>query len=488
MKIMMKRKIILLSLLFLGVSSAYSTLVVDVNKSYSIPKVLEPSSEAVLFLTLTNYGMNNVYSFEADLYAPSCVSILENKKVDVDIIPAGSSYTIPVRLQIGDCKSDIYTLRVDASYTDGSSSVDTDFYYPLIISKISNLLLENVSVPNIVYSGSYFRVSFDLKNEGPEVKDLYIITNSTCAIPRDKAAMYIPVIYENGAEHVDITMKALKPGPCPIYFNIIYRDWQGNILNTTKVLFTSIAQAIPVLSLSSTESISSPGEYGNLTITLSNSGPLDLNSIVLRLYDPSGKIYFDKQELSVGDLSSGSTRKILIKFYVDPEAEGKLYPILINVTYSDDSGVLYRNAFISKIIVSKNPELKAFVSDYDLSSKKLSITVADVDNVGVKGVYVELLPGDGYKIVGSSIGFIGDIDAQDYERVSFKIIPLSQNLTINAVIHYRDASGKEYSKKVQMSYEIPYKESNGVWIYILALIIVGYIVYRWRLKNNKEEE
>jgi len=105
---------------------------------------------------------------------------------------------------------------------------------------------------------------------------------------------------------------------------------------------------------------------------------------------------------------------------------------------------------------------------------------------------VELLESDNFEILSEDHVYLGDVDPDDDESVSFSLdlSSSSETIVLPLMLYYRDANNVVYSEEVDFEFDLAHKTNGGFpWGTIIFLIIIGVIGYfAWKKKWFKKKK
>ncbi len=222
-------------------------------------------------------------------------------------------------------------------------------------------------------------------------------------------------------------------------------------------------------------------DSGKVSFNLHNIGTISAKDVKIKLMLPNGfsiKNTDTKNYLSFG---KNEIKTITYEFETDPNIKPGMYSgkILIDY-YNDDRTKHYSSEYNFGIIVNTKNKVYSFVEHYEYNEKKKTVEISiDVVNKGsqdIKYVKVKILPGD-YKIV-NGIGYIGDIDAGDYDSVDLAIEPKKENFTLNYEVEWANYFNEEFKQKnsEELKVEIPKDKTEKNKIKQYGLILLGILL------------
>ncbi|MCD6199976.1 MAG: hypothetical protein J7K15_15650 [Deltaproteobacteria bacterium] len=122
----------------------------------------------------------------------------------------------------------------------------------------------------------------------------------------------------------------------------------------------------------------------------------------------------------------------------------------------------------------------------------ITIGVANRGLAEAKHIIITIVEDDQFKVIGSSTGYIGDVESDDYDTADFTILPQSGCRNVTIKVDYADDYGNQYSMttdipiKVYSSEEMKEIAPGGggyTWIIIAALVLLLAFVFRKRIRR-----
>lgn len=254
--------------------------------------------------------------------------------------------------------------------------------------------------------------------------------------------------------------------------------------------------------VSTTPSEIAPGSSGTINLKLENIGSTQLKDIRVELTLPTQiAAYQDTSRKKIESLASAESKSLSFGIIATPSADEGVYKIPLNVKYYNTIGDEKNENMSISVSIGSSPTLIGEFKSSDIYKGNLlgtvKITVIN-NNIGnVKFLKVQLSDSDAYKIIGSDLDYIGDLDSDDFSEVSFKVSLNydSDSVDLPLVLSYKDSLNRDYEQKLDIIFNIPTakeagikKSYTGILIVIIALVIIGYIVYRRYSKSRKNNK
>jgi hypothetical protein len=170
----------------------------------------------------------------------------------------------------------------------------------------------------------------------------------------------------------------------------------------------------------------------------------------------------------------------------NPDAEGVLYKVPIDIEYIDSTGTSYTKSDVIAFIVGDAPKLSVLLSESAVktagSNGKVSIILVNSGLVGLKFLNIELVESNDYTILSANEEYIGNLDSDDTDNVDFDIYAKSGITALNLKfdLTYLDINNNAYSETITVPVPL-YSASQLSMLGIKAgtnplLIIAGLVV------------
>ncbi len=242
-----------------------------------------------------------------------------------------------------------------------------------------------------------------------------------------------------------------------------------------------------------------PGQQGKVTIDVTNnlnnditdaSLTLDLSKVpfisVSSSTDTIDKIKEDDSESFI--LSIKSANDIKPGDYNIPY----VLSYKINETPKTSIGTI-------GVSVEANPDLQPSVTqDQPVIGikEKINLKIINKGLADAKFVSVKIFP-EGFTLLSSDESYIGTVASDDFDTISFDIIPISQNANLAGTISYTDFNNNKitkdinlplvvYSRNKALELGIIQQSYTSLIILILIILIILWIVWRTIRKRRKK--
>ncbi len=439
------------------------SLYFDLTKSYTVPKIIEPNKDFTYFLYLVNNEGTPVYDVKVKFYPPECLKL---SKDEYDIDTLYNIYVIPLKVE-NNCGEGTYWIDAKIEYYNNKGYQEIKETIPIIVTSVPNILIKKVESKN-AYPGKIANITVYLDKRN--VYDLRVYINSTCVYPKTS---YI-YVGDSNSFWFEVHVPYRTYGICPIVLTFVYQDWQENQYKDVKAISIKINKL-----LGDVELYNYTVKNDNLIIKIKNNWNTKIYNVHLVL--SSRDILFKKSEAYIKELQPYQIYELRFPFIKDKEGR---FLVTINMFYTDENGNLYNKTLVIPVEIFSKPDV--LVKLQKVEGNDIRLIVINSANSDVKSLYLELLPGD-YKIIGSRIIYIGDLEANDYDTAEFKIIPLNKTVILKLKVYFKDALGKVHVLSKNITVTFP-EEKKNTSIYYALLVIVPVIIYFVFKKRKREEE
>jgi len=245
-----------------------------------------------------------------------------------------------------------------------------------------------------------------------------------------------------------------------------------------------------------------PGKVGNLNLQITNTGSTTASDVRLQINLPDELLFFeDISKRKIAKLYAGESQKLSYNIIALPTASEGIYESSITIDYISHIGSERQDNDTFGIIIKSEPKLFSFIESSEIykGNDIGSITIKFVNNgiADIKFLTVELQDSEEYKILEDNKEYIGDLDSDDFESVSFrvKVDEKKDKIVFPLKISYKDSLNNNYEEQFGVNLEIlKAKEAgidtNGTIIIVLVVFLAagaGYYYYK-KYKKKKARE
>ncbi len=360
--------------------------------------------------------------------------------------------------------------------------------------------------PDPVQPGSYADVKFGITNYGmSSVDTLYIKADNNypfTVVGEDNKQIsgLASVQTDSNMQIVHFLIQVNKdayPGKVPltIEYSTDKKSW---IKETFYISIGSSGDKVLIGSAKTTPEVVQPGKKVMISINLTNYGNSLIKDVHLNMDLSSLQGVFapvntptNKEISFISPKQSIESNFMLI---LSPNAKSGVYSLPMSISYKDSEGRLHEVHDLVGVIVGGKPSITMQLIDTPefIVGRKGELTFK-VINSGIldsKFVKVTLPKPKGLEIESPESQYVGDIDSDDYETVTYDIKPEEQgNINIPVKITAYDALGNEYNYTNNINIRVYSEEearklgliktNNFVAVSIIILVVLAaYFVYK----------
>ncbi len=360
--------------------------------------------------------------------------------------------------------------------------------------------------PDPVQPGSYADVKFGITNYGMSSVDTFYIKADNnypfTVVGEDSKQIsgLASVQTDSNMQIVHFLIQVNKdayPGKVPltIEYSTDKKSW---IKETFYISIGSSGDKVLIGSAKTTPEVVQPGKKVMISINLTNYGNSLIKDVHLNMDLSSLQGVFapvntptNKEISFISPKQSIESNFMLI---LSPNAKSGVYSLPMSISYKDSEGRLHEVHDLVGVIVGGKPSITMQLIDTPefIVGRKGELTFK-VINSGIldsKFVKVTLPKPKGLEIESPESQYVGDIDSDDYETVTYDIKPEEQgNINIPVKITAYDALGNEYNYTNNINIRVYSEEearklgliktNNFVAVSIIILVVLAaYFVYK----------
>lgn len=246
----------------------------------------------------------------------------------------------------------------------------------------------------------------------------------------------------------------------------------------------------------------SPGKTTTLKISMKNNADSYLRDVTVKL-DLSTVPFLtidSTSEKKIYIIESNKEKSVEYKLLISPSGYCQPYKIPINISYYDSTGELYTKSDYITLLVSSTPDIFVDLEESEIfTSGQVGEVILNVINKGlgnVKFLTVRLEEGN-YDIISPSEIYIGNLNSDDFDSVTFKIFAGQANdtLPLKISLSYKDNNNVDYleekivdlrlysGEEISRYGLVPSADPTGFIILILAIAGIAYWYYKKKRKK-----
>jgi len=269
-------------------------------------------------------------------------------------------------------------------------------------------------------------------------------------------------------------------------------------ISTDRANRLAFGYVLYISEVSTTPAQIAPGADGTVNMALENIGDSELRDIRIELNLPAElATYQDASKKKIDSLASGTLTDISFKIIAIPSADEGVYKVPVNFKYINSIGDEKSENNTISVSIGSSPQLIAELSSSEVykgnSLGNIKIKVIN-NNVGnVKFLKVVLGDSEDYKIIGTNLDYIGDLNSDDFSEVTFKINANDDKkiIVLPVTLNYKDSLNRDYTQNLQINFNVPSaKEAGiktsytGIFILLIIIVVVAVIIYRKYFRNT----
>jgi uncharacterized membrane protein len=247
-----------------------------------------------------------------------------------------------------------------------------------------------------------------------------------------------------------------------------------------------------------------PGSGGDITLNIDNNFDYDIADVAFALSFTDGKFSpIGGSSQTLDTIEEGDDKTLLFRIAVAEDTKTGDYILPYTLTYkiANCSSSLIPNPCYRQEIgsigvkVSGAPVLEYIASsDTQIIGKgKLNLKIINKGYADAKFVSVKL--NSGVTIVSEPVSYIGTINSDDFDSVSFDVVFNKENPIVSFTVDYTDNGVKKsqdlnlpviiYSSDEAARLGLVKKTPVLLYLLFLVAVVLGYLLYR-RLKKRKK--
>ncbi|MBD3249863.1 hypothetical protein GF336_07490 [Candidatus Woesearchaeota archaeon] len=262
---------------------------------------------------------------------------------------------------------------------------------------------------------------------------------------------------------------------------------------------------LSVDSIRSEPELVSPGQDFELNLNIKNNADSLIRDITVALdvsdddmpFAPSTSI----SEKQVYQINSNSEKILSFDMVALPDAEGGIYKVPIDISYTDETGTSYSKSDIISLKIASSPDLLVNIDNSEITNDKksgeIAIRIVNKGLTNIKLLTAKIQGDDKFEVLSQEEAYVGNVDSDDYETAEFEIRVKSYDPLINLPLElsYMDSTNKEHEQKVDLELKT---HSSSLAVSIISEIIKGVLIiavivggglflYRWYKKRKKKK-
>jgi hypothetical protein len=246
----------------------------------------------------------------------------------------------------------------------------------------------------------------------------------------------------------------------------------GGVWVSKEISGINIQSSEAIISVASTELTPeriAPGSSGKLSVVLKNYATSAMRDVVAAL-NLEGTKFSPLNTTNVQvivSLDSKEEAQLSYNLFPEPDAESKVHPIVLTLSYRDSLGKIHnRNETIGIPVFSKPDyeinveEANAYTRD---SNGEVVLSISNTGTSNIKFWGIELLEADDYTVISSPKAYVGNLESDDFETASFDLHiskAAKEEVVLKVKLTYKDDYNYAYEELQEVSFNI-YSKSEA---------------------------
>ena len=245
-----------------------------------------------------------------------------------------------------------------------------------------------------------------------------------------------------------------------------------------------------------------PGQSGKVKVDVENTNNFDVEDVSVSLILSNVPFTVEGSSTEVIDnINNDDSESVSFNLRASSDIKPGDYNIPYEIVYNDEDGNQSKQNGSFGIRVSAKTDLD-FVAETENNiigqQGKINLEIVNRGLGQIKSVSVELNP-QGFEAISTKKIFVGTIDPEDSDFVTYDVIFKSANPTASAIITYKDFDNKDQTQTVNLPIKaytedeaiqlgLIKKSNTGLYIGIVVLIIILWILWKIFRRKRKTKE
>ncbi|MBI2445354.1 hypothetical protein HYV43_03130 [Candidatus Micrarchaeota archaeon] len=376
-----------------------------------------------------------------------------------------------------------------------------------------------IQTPDRVYPGDQVSLRFSVYTTRAEGARNVVVTPNTPFLTTTTVFSLGNIVRDVAqAELLSFTVPGdTKPGTYPIYFYATDAATPQQLIGQYQITVNEPLVANRLLAEAKLDEPAKAGDSGSLQIVITNKDPLDATDVIVQIKPDADRVFtpLATDRKYVERIAAGATVRVPFDVGVSAGATPGYYQLPVSIQYAVDQVVQPVINQSLGIQVQARPELLLTVDSTTASgtsASSLTLTVANVGDTPVRGVYIKT-SSRSFRIVGASDKFIGTLNLDDSTTMAINLQPrgqVSNESTLDVTVTYKDPNNQEHTltRSIPVSANELAAGGNGNaalgtrfrqssrgflgidllgWaVIVFALGVAGFFGYRWHQKRKAQ--
>lgn len=276
-------------------------------------------------------------------------------------------------------------------------------------------------------------------------------------------------------------------------YNLTFEYQQGDtkwwIQTTSSIQVRTAGASVSIQSYELSPKEIAPGGIATLTLLIENTGrttvkDIDIDIDLQNTFSPIGSGTIKR----LAALLPGEKESVSFSLVADPAAEPRMYTFPLVLSYSDDRNNKYTKSMSVSAGVNAVPDILLIVDDISRNEEEITVTLKVINRgtIPVKYVTGTLLPGTYTLQSPAETKYLGNIDSDDFEQISWTFSTQGNTLSLPVEVTYKDSYNKDFTKTQTITIPVPkIVKTSRKWQAIGGVLLVLLVGYCWLRRKKK---
>lgn len=488
------KRMYMLSLILFVLAMGLGNATFSIVSNTITPAQVGPGEFGTIDLIISNAGTSSVTGMAVEIRTTDQITIQKNLNIG-DLSP-GAQISISIPFKVSEtAKTGIYAMDLDF-FGVGDTYSSSDVANRGVIYKKVFSTLRIVSPPVIQLSldkneiNDLSELKVTLTNSKGKAKKVYVkILNEQFGF-LNKDLIYIDSL-EN-VQEIDTIIDArnANDGAQKISFQINYEDELGNNYMDTRNISVTVRKESGDFVFIQDTSITT-GKQQDLVLKIRNDGNA-IQNLRMSLDDSEVQLY-GISTINVGDIAKGEMKTVTIPVIATAKPGSK--QVKVNLKWVEQNKDKESSKLVS-IKVSSDSEIGVYLEARPApvtigSEHTISITISNMGSYPIEATTVNLESEAFSLLTIEKEQYVGGLNNDDFSSVQYKVRVIAteqKEYPVNITVKFKDSSGEWKTEKITKIIYPTYPtatQSSGIeCIVIIALVVIGGIVWWYRNKCN----
>jgi hypothetical protein len=223
-----------------------------------------------------------------------------------------------------------------------------------------------------------------------------------------------------------------------------------------------------------------PGQQAQVSVSLTNEGDRAIENVDVSMdTTDTGLLPFgETNSQSVEQILGGESTTASFQVTSRPGSETALYNIPFSVSYEDTAGDSVEKSVETGIRIEAEPRFITTVRDADLTTTdtegEVSVSIINRGLAKMKLAQARLLEDDSYVLEDTNSYYLGDIESDDFDVITFDARAQNDTLEVPVQLTYRTAFNEERTVEMTATYTLPEgQSSSNTTLYVLVAVLLA---------------